>query len=90
MKSHGYKRPLEGFIPIHMPKNTGTGAILGALSIVFGFAMVWHIWWLAIAGFAAMIIVTIRHTFNYNRDFYIPAADVAAVEARRTQLLPAE
>lgn len=90
MKQNGYTRPKEGFIPIHMPKNTGTGAILGALSIVFGFAMVWHIWWLAIVAFAAMITVTIRHTFNYNRDFYIPADQVASVEARRTQMLPAE
>ena len=25
MKSRGYVRPLEGFRPIHMPKNTGSG-----------------------------------------------------------------
>jgi cytochrome o ubiquinol oxidase subunit 1 len=90
MKNKGYKRPKDGFIPIHMPKNTGTGVILGGLSVVFGFAMVWHIWWLAIASFVAIVAVTIAHTFNYNRDFYIPAEEVAAVEARRTQLLPAE
>ncbi|HWU63238.1 MAG TPA: cytochrome o ubiquinol oxidase subunit I [Ensifer sp.] len=90
MKQNGYKRPLSGFIPIHMPKNTGTGAILGALSVVFGFAMVWHIWWLAIVSFVAIIGKTIHHTFNYNRDFYIPAEEVSAVEARRTQMLPAE
>lgn len=90
MKNNGYKRPLSGFIPIHMPKNTGTGVIIGALSVVFGFAMVWHIWWMAIASFVAIVGVTIAHTFNYNRDFYIPAEEVAAVEARRTQMLPAE
>ncbi|MCD2173864.1 cytochrome o ubiquinol oxidase subunit I [Rhizobium sp. C4] len=90
MKQNGYKRPLSGFIPIHMPKNTGTGAIIGGLSVVFGFAMVWHIWWLAIASFVAIVAVTIVHTFNYNRDFYIPAEEVNAVEARRTQMLPAE
>ena len=90
MKNNGYRRPLSGFIPIHMPRNTGTGAIIGGLSIVFGFAMVWHIWWLAIASFVAIAAVTIAHTFNYNRDFYIPAEEVSAVEARRSQMLPAE
>ena len=90
MKNNGYRRPLSGFIPIHMPKNTGTGAIIGGLSVVFGFAMVWHIWWLAIASFVAIAVVTIAHTFNYNRDFYIPAEEVSAVEARRSQMLPAE
>lgn len=90
MKRNGYQRPLSGFIPIHMPKNTGTGVILAGLSVVFGFAMVWHIWWLAIVSLVAIMVVTIAHTFNYNRDFYIPAEEVAAVEARRTQMLAAE
>ena len=36
---------------IHMPRNTGAGVILGGLAFVLGFAMVWYIWWLAIASF---------------------------------------
>jgi cytochrome o ubiquinol oxidase subunit I len=90
MKANGYKRPMEGFIPIHMPKNTGTGVILGGISVAFGFAMVWHIWWLAILGFVSMIAVTIFHTFNYDRDYYIPADEVAGVEAARTKMIAAE
>jgi cytochrome o ubiquinol oxidase subunit 1 len=90
MKNRGYKRPTEGFIPIHMPKNTGTGAILGGLSIAFGFAMVWHIWWLAALSFATMLIVTIVHTFNYKRDYYIPAADISVTEEKRTLELAAK
>ncbi|WP_420962953.1 cytochrome o ubiquinol oxidase subunit I [Brucella sp. IR073] len=87
MKRRGHKRPLEGYIPIHMPKNTGTGAILAAFSVAFGFGMVWHIWWLAILTFVAMIAIAIGHTFNYNRDYYIPAETVTATENARTRLL---
>ncbi|RCS22855.1 cytochrome o ubiquinol oxidase subunit I [Phyllobacterium salinisoli] len=87
MKKRGYKRPLGGFRPIHMPKNTGTGAILAAISIAFAFGMIWHIWWLAIISFVAMIAVAIGHTFNYNRDYYIPAETVTATENARTRLL---
>ncbi len=87
MKRHGAERPLDGFIPIHMPKNTGTGVILSAISVVLGFALVWHIWWLAIVTLLAIIGVSIAHTFNYNRDYYIPASDVTEVEAARTKLL---
>ncbi|WP_297298042.1 cytochrome o ubiquinol oxidase subunit I [uncultured Methylovirgula sp.] len=90
MKQHGYVRPLEGFKPIHMPKNTAAGLILAALATIFGFAMIWHIWWLAIAGFAAAIATGIAHTFNYHRDFYIPAADVSRTESERTRLLSAK
>ncbi|MCD7110603.1 cytochrome o ubiquinol oxidase subunit I [Rhizobium sp. DKSPLA3] len=87
MKNRGYERPLGGFRPIHMPKNTGTGVILSGLSVAFAFAVIWYIWWLAIVSFIGIIAVSIGHTFNYNRDFYIPADDVVATEGERTRRL---
>ena len=87
MKKHGYQRPLTGFKPVHMPSNTGAGVVIAALSTVFGFAMIWHMWPLAIASFAATVLASIIHTFNYKRDYYIPAAEVAATEELRTQQL---
>ncbi|SEQ76296.1 cytochrome bo3 quinol oxidase subunit 1 apoprotein [Faunimonas pinastri] len=87
MKKRGYKRPLEGYRPIHMPRNTGAGVILAAFSVIFGFSMIWYIWWLAALSFAAILIGAIVHTFNYKRDFYIPAEDVVQAENARTTLL---
>ncbi|QJY33682.1 cytochrome o ubiquinol oxidase subunit I [Diaphorobacter sp. JS3050] len=89
MKKHGYQRPLTGFQPIHMPANTGAGVVIAALSTLFGFAMIWHMWPLAAASFAAIVLASIIHTFNYKRDYYIPAANVAATEDARTQQLAA-
>ncbi len=80
MKEHGYKRPLEDFRPIHMPKNTGTGVYIGMLGFGFGFAMTWFIWWLAIACFVGMIAVAIGHTFHYHREETIPAEDINKFE----------
>jgi cytochrome o ubiquinol oxidase subunit 1 len=40
-----YQAPAK-YEPIHMPNNTATGVVMGALLTVFGFAMIWHIWWL--------------------------------------------
>jgi cytochrome o ubiquinol oxidase subunit 1 len=90
MKQRGYTRPLEGFRPIHMPKNTGTGVILSGLAVAFSFGMIWYMWWLAALALVAMLAVAIGHTFNYKRDFYIPAADVVRTEAGRTQMLAGE
>ncbi len=87
MKSRGHERPAGGYRPIHMPRNTGTGVILSGLALVLGFAMVWYIWWLAVLSFVALIAVTIGHTFDYNRDYYIPADEVA--EAERDSLAAA-
>ncbi|CAM5477895.1 cytochrome o ubiquinol oxidase subunit I [Mesorhizobium sp. UC74_2] len=87
MKKRGYSRPLSGYRPIHMPKNTGTGVILAGISTVVGFALIWYIWWLAAVGFFALLVVAIGHTFNYHRDFHIPAEEVTRTEEARTQLL---
>ncbi|SFG45622.1 cytochrome o ubiquinol oxidase subunit I [Methylobacterium gossipiicola] len=87
MKKRGYVRPVSGFQKIHMPRSTAAGLILGVLSIVFSFAMIWYIWWLAALSFLALTVVTIGHTFNYARDFYIPADEVVRTENARTALL---
>ena len=87
MKSNNYDRPQQGFTAIHMPKNTGAGFIIAALSAVCGFALIWQMWLPAGAGFAAMLAAIIIHTFNYNRDYYIPADEVVRTEDERTRLL---
>ncbi|WP_443304486.1 cytochrome o ubiquinol oxidase subunit I [Variovorax sp. CCNWLW235] len=89
MKRRGYARPLEGFTPIHMPKNTSAGFIIAALAAVCGFALIWQMWLVAGIGFVAMLAAVIIHTFNYKRDYYIPAEDVVRTEADRTRLLAA-
>jgi len=89
MKRRHYVRPTEGFIPIHMPKNTAAGFVIAALSAIMAFGLIWHMWLVAGVGFAAMLIATIVHTFNYKRDFHIPAEDVVRVENARTRLLAA-
>jgi cytochrome o ubiquinol oxidase subunit 1 len=87
IKQAGVPRPTSGFMAIHMPKNTGTGVILAALSTVCGLALVWYIWWLAAISFLGIIVVSIAHTFNYNRDYYIPVSEVEATEDARTRQL---
>ncbi|HEY0315365.1 MAG TPA: cytochrome o ubiquinol oxidase subunit I [Sphingomonas sp.] len=89
MKTGGAKQPTEGFRPIHMPRNTGAGIILAGLSVVFGAAMIWYVWWLAILSFVLLLATAIGHTFNYNRDFHIPAEEVIRTENERTRRLAA-
>lgn len=87
MKKRGYVRPLEGFRPIHMPSNTGTGIILAGFSTALGFGLIWHMWWLAALSFVAILATAIGHTFNYHRDFHILAEEVVRTEDERTRLL---
>ena len=87
MKSREAARPVKGFRDIHMPKNTGAGVVLAALSAVVALAMIWYIWWLAILGFAGIVGFAIWHSFDYDRDFHIPAEEVTRIEDARTAAL---
>ena len=85
MKKRGYERPELGFIPIHMPKNTWAGIVIAGIATALGFALIWHMWALAVLMFAAVVVITIVHTFNYQRDYHIPVDEVVRIEGIRTQ-----
>ncbi len=87
MKRNGFVRPTSGFTKIHMPKNTGAGIILAGLSTVCGFALTWHMWPLAVLSLLAIIGYAIVHSFNYQRDYYIPVEEVRETEDARTALI---
>jgi cytochrome o ubiquinol oxidase subunit I len=89
MKQHGAVRPTSGFRPIHMPKNTAAGFVIAMLATAMGFALVWHMWLVAGVAFVAMVASAIFHTFNYDRDFHIPADEVTRSENARTGALAA-
>lgn len=89
MKQRGHQRPTSGFQPIHMPKNTAAGVVIAGLCTVLGFALIWQMWLIAIVSFAAVVVSSIAHTFNYKRDFHIPADEVTRTENARTKALAA-
>ncbi|QNT78540.1 cytochrome o ubiquinol oxidase subunit I [Entomobacter blattae] len=72
---------------IHMPKNTSVGFIIGVLAFVFGFAMVWYIWWLAAVSFIALGLAVIVRSFETDIDYYIPVDVVAKTEEQHKQQL---
>jgi cytochrome o ubiquinol oxidase subunit 1 len=83
-------RALPVYRRIHMPHNTATGVIISGLAAVLGFALIWHIWWLAIGTAAAALVAAIGHSFDENRDYYVPAELVAKTETIYFKQLPSE
>jgi cytochrome o ubiquinol oxidase subunit 1 len=77
------RRPVR-FYDIIMPDNSSAGIALGAMSFVFAFAMIWHIWWLAALGGIGMFAVLLSQTFRDHAEHRIPASEVEAIEGRRT------
>jgi len=77
------KRPAPAYRAIALPRNTAAGVIIGALAFAFGFAMVWHIWWLAALAAAAIIAVVVFRVFDRRGPQVWTAEQVAAMEAAR-------
>ncbi|MCS3745997.1 MULTISPECIES: cytochrome o ubiquinol oxidase subunit I [unclassified Xanthomonas] len=82
----GWVRPSK-YEPIHMPRNTGAGVYIGAFSVLLGFGLIWHIWWLAIIGLVGMIGSFIARTFDDDIDYWVPADEVERIENARFALL---
>jgi cytochrome o ubiquinol oxidase subunit I len=89
MKKKGISPLPATFQPIHMPRNTWAGFVIGIISLPLGFALIWHIWWLAIASFVAAIGCAIVHSFDQDRDYYVSAEEVAEIEGRAAALAKA-
>ncbi|TAK77621.1 MAG: cytochrome o ubiquinol oxidase subunit I, partial [Gammaproteobacteria bacterium] len=67
---------LPHYEDIHMPKNTSVGFIIAMLSGVVGFAMIWHITWLMVAGLIGVFVTVIMRSFNMDTDYYVKASEV--------------
>jgi cytochrome o ubiquinol oxidase subunit 1 len=78
-KGTAYQQPSE-YYDIRMPKNVIRGPVIGGLVLAFGFAMVWDIWWMAIAGIIGVIITVIAGSANDDEEYVITAAEVKRIE----------
>ncbi len=84
MKHMKQKKPV--YEDIHMPKNTPMGLIVGMFSFVIAFAMIWHILWMVIGGFAGIIICAIIQLSKEEYEYVIPAKEVEKNESRSRKL----
>jgi cytochrome o ubiquinol oxidase subunit I len=66
---------------IVMPRNAGASIIIAAFALTFGFAMIWHIWWLAIVGLLGIILTLIVRATSDETNYTLKAAEVAKLEA---------
>ncbi|WP_181172981.1 cytochrome o ubiquinol oxidase subunit I [Mesorhizobium sp. B2-7-3] len=66
--------------PIEMPRNSPTGFVTAFFSTLIGFALIWHIWWLAIVGFIGAYATFVVFAWRDHGDYEIPADEVARID----------
>jgi len=72
------------FETIHLPRNSAVGVAIAFFTSIGGFALVWHIWWLAIIGFVGLLVAALSHGWIIDREVEIPPERLAALERERS------
>jgi cytochrome o ubiquinol oxidase subunit 1 len=87
MKRHAQaneNQPAQGreYQPIEMPHNSATGFINAFFAVVTGFALIWHIWWMAALGLLGAFVTLVAFAFRDEEETEIPAERLAGFDRR--------
>jgi len=80
MKQSKKKHIEPEYEDIWLPKNSGAGIIISLFAMTFGAAVVWHMWWLVIVAFIAIVVTIIIKLSDDEPDYKLTAAQVAKHE----------
>lgn len=78
------KKEKLAYEPIRLPKNTPLAMFIAAGSFLFGFALIWHVWWLAGLGLLVVIATVIVRSNAEETEYTVSAGEVAKREAARS------
>ena len=81
MKQGKHPHHSKEYDDIHLPKNTPMGIFIAGGTFIFGFGLIWHIWWLAALGLIAAVSLIIIRASDDETEYTIPAKEVARLEA---------
>jgi len=83
-QNHGGVLPAaqgEGGRPIEMPRGSPLGVVVAFFAFAGGFAMVWHIWWLALAGLGGVIVAGVARAWQTEHEFEVSPAEIEGAKA---------
>jgi cytochrome o ubiquinol oxidase subunit 1 len=66
--------------PIEMPRNSPTGFVCAFFATVLGFALIWHIWWMALLGAVGAYATFVGFAWRDRTEREVPAAEVAELD----------
>ena len=68
--------------PIEMPKNSPLGFINAFFAVVTGFALIWHIWWMAGLGLIGAFMTFLFFAFRDEEEVEVSVEQIAEFERR--------
>jgi cytochrome o ubiquinol oxidase subunit 1 len=83
MKQRGPTAVPERYEPIEMPGNSPNGFVTAFFAVVTGFAMIWHIWWMAVLGLVCAALTLIAFGWIERVEVEISGEQLADAERAR-------
>jgi cytochrome o ubiquinol oxidase subunit 1 len=74
--------PAREYEPIKMPRNSAIGLVNAFFAAVTGFALIWHMWWMAALGLSGAFATFLLFAFRGEDEIEIPAERIAQFERR--------
>jgi cytochrome o ubiquinol oxidase subunit 1 len=87
MKQSGRMASTERYGPIDVPRNSATGFVTAFFAVVTGFALVWHIWWMAILGLACAVLTLLAFGWIERVGEVLSVEQLASADRARSQLV---
>jgi cytochrome o ubiquinol oxidase subunit 1 len=84
-KEQAQLRPEPEYESIETPRNSPTGFVCAFFATAMGFALIWHIWWMAIAGLLGAWATFVAFAWRDYPETLIPAKDVARIDRQNRQ-----
>jgi cytochrome o ubiquinol oxidase subunit I len=79
-RAHASSPKENKFEPIEIPKGSAIGFVTAFFAVIFGFAMIWHIWWMAGVGIAGFFLSMLAFAFREEEEIEIPVEQIARLE----------
>jgi cytochrome o ubiquinol oxidase subunit 1 len=90
MKQRGPVVSADHYESIEVPRNSPNGFVTAFFAVIMGFALIWHIWWMAILGLACAALTLIAFGWMERGEDEVSGEQLAAAErARLREVTPA-
>jgi cytochrome o ubiquinol oxidase subunit I len=67
----------QDYEAIEMPNNSPIGFVTAFFAVVTGFALIWHIWWMAGLGLLGAFVTLLAFAFRRQEEVEVPAVEIA-------------
>jgi cytochrome o ubiquinol oxidase subunit 1 len=85
LKQAGGRTPAEHYEAIEIPGNSANGFVTAFFAVITGFAMIWHIFWLAIVGLVCAALTLLAFGWIERKEIEISPDELAAEERAHLQ-----